>query len=53
MSEAEHSETLVLGSGEGGNIWLGTGQVGASHRRNRAQIDWRFLPEHQLPSQQE
>src|SRR5580704_11206627 len=28
MSEAEHSETLVLGSGEGGNIWLGTGQVG-------------------------
>jgi hypothetical protein len=25
MSEAEHFVALVLGSGEGGNIWLGTG----------------------------
>ena len=54
MSQPEHFEMLVLGSGEGGKFlaWH-MAQVRAPDRRRRTQTDRRLLPEHQLPAQQE
>ena len=53
MPQPEQFETLVLGSGKAASYWPGTWRVRAAHRRRRAPLDWRLLPQHQLPSQQE
>jgi len=52
MSQLEHFEMLVLGSGEGGK-YLAWHMAKSGHHTAvvERKFDRRFLPEHQLPAQ--
>ena len=54
MSQPEHYDVLILGSGGGGKLtaWH-NGAIGPPDRGCRAQMDRRLLPQHRMPAQQE
>ena len=52
MSEPEHIDVLILGSGGGGKLTgLAYGEIGTTDRCRGAPVDRRLLSQHRLPAQ--